>query len=84
MKMYCPDQGETRADAIDLSGIVKSSEDNYTDEFIAEEIAQYMHQKSWWEASWPVEFIVIYDSGKEVLWSVDREMIPDFRATRVK
>lgn len=54
--------------------------------YVAEEAAEdYFHEHDGWECNWPLEFLILDITGKELgLFEVDMEAKPDFHAAKVK
>jgi hypothetical protein len=80
MKYYCPDQGEKPEDAQDIPEEIKNP---CHDNDVAEALAEYLWDAWAWESSWPIDIILVDDTG-ESRWSIDMEAKPLFYANRVK
>jgi hypothetical protein len=79
IRYYLPELGEGPEDAHELK-----NPPHYLSN-AAEEAAEHFHSKrSGWECSWPLQFNIIDDTGKEHRFFVDRESVPQFRATEFK
>lgn len=79
MKYYLPDYDETAGDAREINDGVPD-EDPY---YFARQAAEDFHDfHDGWEASWPIELVVIDNHGVEHLYDVDREMEPVFTASK--
>lgn len=80
MKWYLPEYGETADSAIALD----DRSDHGHSDTTAEIVADLFHSNhDGWEASWPV-VIALVDNVAETRWTVDRESVPHFIATRTE
>jgi hypothetical protein len=83
MKYYCPNQGEGPEDAQDIPEEIENHLFICHDSDVAEALAEYLWDNWAWESSWPIEIILVDDTG-ESRWSIEMEAKPLFYAYKVK
>lgn len=81
LKYYLPDNGQDIDDCFEVEVDTTWINDS---EWMAQEAADDYHSNhDGWEASWPLEIVVVLSNGEHVTCSVDREAVPQFTARRL-